>query len=80
MTAAANLNFLLSQMSPAERKLYEALQSIYDTYKRIFQGEGTGGSGIYGVIINSFTRAVEQGREDHEDAEGHQWQSRILLT
>ncbi len=60
MTAAANLNFILSQLSPAERKLYEALQRTYDTYKRVFQGEGTGGSGIYGVIINAFTRAVDE--------------------
>jgi hypothetical protein len=60
MTAAANLNFLLSQLSPAERRLYEAGTHLYDAYKKIFQGTGTGGSGIYGVIIDSFTRAVEK--------------------
>jgi hypothetical protein len=60
MTAAANLNFLLSQLSPAERRLYEAGTHLYESYKKIFQGTGTGGSGIYGVIIDSFTRAVEQ--------------------
>jgi phage-related protein len=60
MTAAANLNFLLSQLSPAERRLYEAGTHLYESYKKIFQGEGTGGSGIYGVIIDAFTRAVEQ--------------------
>jgi hypothetical protein len=63
MTAAANLDFLLSQLSPAERKLYESIQRIYDNYKRIFAGEGTGGSGIYGVIIDSFTRAVDKADE-----------------
>jgi hypothetical protein len=60
MTAAANLNFLLSQLSPAERRLYEAGTHLYESYKKIFQGTGTGGSGIYGVIIDAFTRAVEQ--------------------
>jgi Phage tail lysozyme len=60
MTAAANLNFLLSQLSPAERKLYEALNRTYETYRKIFQGTGTKGSGIYGVIIDSFTRAVDE--------------------
>ena len=60
MTAAANLHFLLSQLSPAERKLYEALNATYDTYRKIFQGTGTKGSGIYGVIIDSFTRAVNE--------------------
>jgi hypothetical protein len=63
MTAAANLDFLLSQLSPAERRLYEALNKTYETYKKIFQGTGTGGSGIYGVIIDSFTRAVDRANE-----------------
>jgi hypothetical protein len=60
MTAAANLDFLLSQLSPAERRLYDASTRLYESYKKIFQGTGTGGSGIYGVIIDAFTRAVEQ--------------------
>jgi phage-related protein len=63
MTAAANLNFLLSQLSPAERKLYEAVNRVYETYRKVFQGVGTGGSGIYGVIIDSFTRAVDRVNE-----------------
>jgi phage-related protein len=58
MTAAANLDFLLSQLSPAERRLYDAATSLYESYKKIFQGTGTGGSGIYGVIIDAFARAV----------------------
>ncbi len=59
MTAAANLNFLLSQMGPAERKLYQAVNRIYTNYRKVFIGTGKK-DGIYGVIIDSFTRAVNE--------------------
>lgn len=59
MTAAANLNYLLSQMSPAERKLYTALNRIYKDYQKIFIGDRKK-SGIYGTIISSFADAVNR--------------------
>lgn len=60
-TAAATLQFFLSQLSPAERRLYDALQTVYKDYRRVFIGDGTGGSGILGVITDSFTHAVNRG-------------------
>lgn len=59
MTAAATLNYLLSQMSPAERKLYAAVNRIYGHYQKIFIGDKKR-NGIYGVIISSFADAVNE--------------------
>jgi chromosome segregation ATPase len=58
MTAAANLNFLLSQLSPAERKLYNSFQRFYTDYRRIFIGDHRR-SGVYGVIVSAFADAVD---------------------
>jgi len=55
-TAAANLNFLLSQLSPAERRLYEAIRRIQRTWKTAWTGPG----GIMDPIIDSFTRSVDR--------------------
>jgi hypothetical protein len=52
-TAAATLNYLLSQLSPAERKLYTALQNIQQAYKDTYRP-------ITDIIINSFTRGVNR--------------------
>lgn len=60
VTAQATLDYMIAQMSPAEQKLYKAASSLYETYRRIFGGEGTGESGIYGVIVGSFTRATKR--------------------
>ena len=57
MTAAATLNYLLSQMSPAERKLYTAVERIHKHYQKIFIGDKKK-SGIYGTIISAFADAV----------------------
>jgi hypothetical protein len=59
MTAQANLDFMLSQMAPAERRLYTAFQGLYENYKKIFSGTSKD-DGIYGAIIDGFTRAVEE--------------------
>jgi phage-related protein len=59
MTAQANLDYLISQLSPAERRLYYAFQTLYNNYRRIFQGTSDK-DGIYGVIVDSFTRAVKR--------------------
>lgn len=59
MTAAANLKYLLSQLSPAERDLYKTLNTVYDDYKKIFIGDKKT-NGIYGVIIESFTGALDE--------------------
>ena len=58
-TAAANLAYLLSQMTPAERKLLTAFQGLYDNYKKIFVGTSDQ-DGIYGVITTSFAKAVDR--------------------
>lgn len=58
-TAAANLAWLRSQMAPSELALLDAVERVYKTYQRIFVG-GQGEDGIYGVITNSFTKAVDE--------------------
>lgn len=45
------LGQLLSDLSPAERKLYEVLKSVRDRYRKIFTGSG----GVLEPIINSFS-------------------------
>lgn len=59
LTAKANLDFLLSQLSPAEQKLYKSVQRIYKDYRRVFIGDGTKGSGIYGTLVDSFSNGVD---------------------
>ena len=51
-TAAATLNYLLSQLSPAERRLYTALTNIQEAYKKTYRP-------ISDLIIDSFTRSVK---------------------
>ena len=51
-TAVATLNYLLAQLSPAERRLYDALKNIQDAYKATYRP-------ITDLIIDSFTRSVE---------------------
>ena len=52
ITAAAQLNYLLAQLSPAERRLYDALTNIREAYKDTYRP-------ITDLIIDSFTRSVE---------------------
>ena len=53
-TAVAKLNFMLAQLSPAERRLYQGITNI----QRLFR------EGVYrditDVLINSFARSVEK--------------------
>jgi hypothetical protein len=63
VTAQANLQYLLSQLSPAERRLFEAVNRIQATYRRVFIGEGERGSGILGIIITAFAGAVDRVNE-----------------
>jgi phage-related protein len=53
-TAVAKLNYLLSQLSPAERRLYEAVTNFQNLFR----------SGVYREItdnlVNSFARSVEK--------------------
>ena len=52
ITAAAQLNYLLAQLSPAERRLYNAITHIREAYKENYRG-------ITDIIVNSFTRSVK---------------------
>lgn len=52
-TAAANLNYLLSQLSPAERKLYEAVRRVQTTWRTTWRD-------ITDPIIGSFTSGVDR--------------------
>lgn len=47
------LDQLLAQLSPAERRLYDALSRVQAKYKEVFTGKG----GIVEPIIDAFTRA-----------------------
>ena len=53
-TAAAKLNFLLAQLSPAEKRLYDAMTRLQELFR----------TGVYRSItdnlVNSFARAVEK--------------------
>lgn len=53
LSAARNLDYMLSQMSSSERGLYRALVRIQNTYRREFRG-------ISDIIIRSFTRTVDR--------------------
>lgn len=55
-SATATLDFLLSRLSPAERRLYEALLRIRRTYQTFF-------TPITDIIISSFTRTVNRVNE-----------------
>lgn len=53
LASAGKLQFMLGQMTGAERGLYQAAQRLYATYKRIFRP-------ITDIIVNSFTFAVNR--------------------
>lgn len=57
VTAQGTLQFMLSQLSPAERGLYNALTQLQKTYHSVFIGDGKH-TGILGSIIDSFTTGV----------------------
>jgi hypothetical protein len=52
-TAAQNLAFLLSQLSPAERALYDSVTRIRENYKRLWRP-------ITDIIIDSFTTGLDR--------------------
>lgn len=52
-TAALNLQYLLAQLSPAERRLYQAVRRIRGTYEEIFRP-------ITDIVVDSFTRTVNR--------------------
>lgn len=55
-TADKNLQILLGQLSPAERRLFNVLERVQKRYKEVFTGKG----GILEPIIDSFSRAAER--------------------
>lgn len=54
--AKSNLQYLMAQLSPAEKQLYQALTRIQATYKKAFRP-------ITDTIIGSFTYAVNRGEQ-----------------
>lgn len=50
------LEAMLAQLSPAERRLYDALERVQKRYKAAFTGEG----GVLEPIIESFSRAADR--------------------
>lgn len=51
-TAAAALEYMLSKLSPAERKLYESIQRINKTFRENFRP-------ITDILVNEFSKGVD---------------------
>lgn len=56
LAANAALEFMLSQLTKAERRLYESIQRIRDTFRKNFRP-------ITDIIINAFARGVDEGNK-----------------